>query len=279
MKKIIKNNIKDVLMEIKKSPFIRILAYPVGAAKRKRAREIYLNTGEPEKIRYYKNIHRNERCFIIGNGPSLLPEDLNLLTDEVTFATNRIYALFDKTIWRPTYYVSVDRDVIFKEVENIAKLDCKEKFIDMSAMKLNILSNCVFICSCPFFMVSIYGYKKSFVKEDVSEYFSNGGTVTFTMIQLAIYMGFKEIYLLGQDFSMPYYKDKFGFSHKTEEANAHFVNGSVFKRTYLNRDSSLYAFQQAKRYCNNNGIIIKNLTRGGKLEVFERDYLETVLKQ
>ncbi len=37
------------------------------------------------------NIHHGQRCFIIGNGPSLQRTDLTKLKDEFTFGMNRIY--------------------------------------------------------------------------------------------------------------------------------------------------------------------------------------------
>ena len=270
---------RKALMEIKGNPVVRFLVFPLAVLEKKRKREDYLKTGEPEKIRNYKNIHENERCFIVGNGPSLNFQDLDMLHDEVTFAANRIYMLYNEIKWRPTYYVCIDKELIRREIANIDQINVKGKFIDWYAAKYTLSKDYIFICANPFFVLSPYGYKKSYIKEDISTYFINGFSVSFTMIQLAIYMGFKEIYLLGMDFSMPYYKDKFGIPHKTEETKEHFEGGSAFRRTYFNRDSNLYAFQQAKKYCDEHNIFIKNVTRGGKLEVFERDTLENVLEK
>lgn len=47
-------------------------------------------------------------CWIFGNGPSLNETDLDLFTDEVCFGCNYIYKLFDKTRWRPRYWVASD---------------------------------------------------------------------------------------------------------------------------------------------------------------------------
>ena len=58
------------------------------------------------ELRRFKNSHLGERCFIVGNGPSLKIEDLEKLyvNGEITFAFNMIYKIFDQTLWRPTYY-------------------------------------------------------------------------------------------------------------------------------------------------------------------------------
>lgn len=59
------------------------------------------------RLRQYKDKHKNDICFILGNGPSLQVDDLERLQRAgiVTFATNRIYNIFPNTSWRPTYYV------------------------------------------------------------------------------------------------------------------------------------------------------------------------------
>jgi len=49
------------------------------------------------------------RCFILGNGPSLSTHDLDLLKGQVTFACNKIHRLYHTTTWRPTHWCSLDR--------------------------------------------------------------------------------------------------------------------------------------------------------------------------
>ncbi len=46
------------------------------------------------KILKYKNMYRGKRCFIIGNGPSLKPEDLARLKGEFTYLLLFQYAQF-----------------------------------------------------------------------------------------------------------------------------------------------------------------------------------------
>src|SRR3989304_1678691 len=59
-----------------------------------------------------KNRHVGERCFILGNGPSLARTDLGLLRGDVTFGMNRIYLLYPSLRFQTTYYVSVNELVI-----------------------------------------------------------------------------------------------------------------------------------------------------------------------
>ena len=268
----------ELLIEMKLNPIVRFLLYPIGTANVKNELARYYESGENKKLLQFKNIHAGERCFIIGNGPSLTTHDLDLLKNERTFGLNSVYRLFDKTVWRPTYYVASDKGFIANYFDEIADIECEMKFIDMRFMdQKSRLENCAFICTNPKYIINNYNLKPQ-IHEDITEYMERGGTVTFDAIQIAIYMGFREIYLIGQDFSMPFYKDRYGFPHRTDEKHAHFAGGDNVKVHYLNRQSVLNAFLETKDYCAEHGIIIKNATRGGKLEVFERADLEDILE-
>src|SRR3954447_4142667 len=56
--------------------------------------------------------HRGERCVIIGNGPSLNETDLALLSGQATFGLNRIYLMYDRLGFTPTYHVVVNSLVV-----------------------------------------------------------------------------------------------------------------------------------------------------------------------
>ena len=270
---------KQLKFEIRTNPLFRFFTYPIGTWKRKKALNEYYASGEILKLLDYKNIHRGERCFIIGNGPSLTIHDLELLSNEITFAANGIFRMFEDTQWRPTYYIVSDSDVAATNIEGISKVKCRQKFIEMRSMAYrDQIKECVFICTDPTFIVNIYNINPH-IQEDITKYLSNGGSVMFTIIQLALYMGFTEMYLIGQDFSMPYYKDRFGLPHKTETTVTHAGKiNAPFKRIYLYRDTMLNAFTTSRQYCEAHGVKIINASRGGKLEVFEREKLESVLK-
>ncbi|HJD45240.1 MAG TPA: hypothetical protein H9909_00215, partial [Candidatus Mediterraneibacter norfolkensis] len=80
---------------------------------------------------HLKNKHKGERCFVIGNGPSLTAEDLELLKGEITFAANRIYMLFDRTDWRPTYYFCADYVLYGTDHRKISEVDAKLRFVPL----------------------------------------------------------------------------------------------------------------------------------------------------
>lgn len=223
-----------------------------------------------KRIKALKNVHKNERCFIIGNGPSLTIDDLNKLKKEVTFAFNRIFYIFDQTEWRPTYYCSEDDKTIFNSREEINNLKIENKFFPVNFprdYKIQFNNARYYI-----FKIGDRNVELKF-SEDIVKGIYWGNTVAYTAIQIAVFMGIKEIYLLGVDHNFSKMvndkgemiidktvKDYFTEKYNTDKDDLYIPNVEVSTR----------AFSAAKKYADKNKIKIINATRGGKLEVFER---------
>ena len=228
-------------------------------------------------IQKYKNFYEGRRCFIIGNGPSLTIKDLETLKahDEISIASNSIYNLFGATEWRPTIYTVHDFQEIKKTHEKISAVNTELKLAAMSAdsriydidgaILLRLIDN------------THEGLRFS---DDISECVYNGSTVTYFSIQCAVYMGFKQIILLGVDHSFAREQTKDGSITINNEVKNHFQdyqtddfwgNGQKDEEAVVfPLDFATDAFIMAKRYADDHGIEILNATRGGKLEVFRR---------
>lgn len=73
-------------------------------------------------------------------------------------------------------------------------------------------------------------------------------------------MGFKEIYLLGNDCSYP-----------NDPKKQHFMDfGHYDSSTLTARDRIIFAYQYAKDFLKESDVKILNATRGGALEIFPR---------
>lgn len=228
-------------------------------------------------LKKFKNKHLNHRCFIIGNGPSLKVEDLEKLKNEITFAFNRIYYIFNKTDWRPSYYCSEDDKTIFKSKEEINNLKIENKFFPVNFpwdYKINFKDANYYI-----FKLGDRNVEPKF-SEDIIKGIYWGNTVAYTAIQLAVYMGIKEIYLLGVDHNFSKMindkgeilidktaKDYFTEKYNTDKEDLYIPNIEVSTR----------AFSAAKKYADKHNIKIYNVTRGGKLEVFERADFDKII--
>lgn len=237
-----------------------------------------------ERLKKIKGIYKGKRCFVIGNGPSLKIEDLNKIGGEYSFACNSIYALYSQTDWRPSFYCAIDA-IFCKEMmsdkDNMKRLidGCKMAFTSIVGEGIQYRNDPDF--EAVYFTKSLFEDPVRF-SSDCSEQVYSGGTVTYAMLQLAVYMGFKEIYLVGIDFSFSVEQHKDGtvthsdiIDHmpemESEERRFHQVVYERYsEKTFAAIDLQLAGYQEAKKYADKHGVKIFNATRGGKLEVFER---------
>ena len=143
-----------------------------------------------EKLAPFRNKHKGERCVIIGNGPSLNKMDLSFLKDEICFGMNRIYLGFEKYDFIPTYYASVNPLVLEQSAEEILQIPCP-KFV--SAHGIPHLENREDIS-----FINTFRYAEPF--SQYPEYgLCEGYTVTYFALQLAYFMGFETVILIGVD--------------------------------------------------------------------------------
>lgn len=221
----------------------------------------------------YKNKYKGERCFVVCTGPSLTNEDLELIKDEYTFGMNSIVKKYGEFEFRPTFYGIQDYMVygaLEEEITNSYK-DKKNVFVADRVCfhyKVDPAWN-IFPLN-----VSYHAYKKWFKNEFCGKISSNiyrlvycNFSITHSLIQIAMYMGFDEIYLIGADCS---------FSTKKP---LHFAEHGVVDLTLdTARERNIVGYEAIKKYADRKGIRVCNATRGGELEVFSRVELESVLK-
>ena len=240
----------------------------------------YAKMPDVKYIKSLKGIHKGERCFVIGNGPSLTVSDLDLIKDETSFACNMIYSMFDKTEWRPAYYMAVDQIILMEAVDKIKELKGFDKFISYRGRKYfgDEDSDLHYIVLYNKYQVRAED-TVSYVSEDVSKNFSWAASVIFNQMELAMYMGFNEIYLLGTDNNYPIQIDKYGKKVIDNTVKSHFDGGGSTEknRHFIHVDAMNSNYEVFKKYAETHGIKIYNATRGGKLEVFERVRLEDIL--
>jgi hypothetical protein len=239
---------------------------------------IFQKNGKQLKI--FKNIHKGERCFIIGNGPSLKIQDLEKLKNEFSFAANKIFIAFEETDWRPTYYCIQDFKMILSEIETLKILNIRNKFIAGNPL----ISKKIYWNDWIYFFLNTKPFYPNYPKfsEDISKQIFEGWTITYAEIQLAVYMGFKEIYLLGIDFNYAKSINNKGVISVSENPSYFsdkYMDNKEFEKqfNYPNLENSLLAYKAAKQYTEQNGIKIYNATRGGKLEIFERIDLDKLI--
>lgn len=251
-----------------KMNFAELVAYKLKA--------YFIRQSSIRQLRKLRNPRLGERCFIIGNGPSLKPEDLELLKDEFCFAANRIDKIYEFTDWRPSFYCTQDITIIQTYRDIISQISAPHKLMVYGgSRKTGYIGKAMYT---PFSRPYNYPEPPEF-SEDISDSVGEGYTVTYTCMQVAAYMGFKEMILLGVDHNFPVDVTPEGTVVVNDGAAEHFYGSNEIPRHYPMLYKVDLAFKTAKEYAEKHGIRIINATRGGKLEIFERQTLESVLQK
>jgi len=255
-----------------------------------------INVSNPH-LEQFKNIHKEKRCFLIGNGPSLRAEDLVMIKKhgDISFASNKIYKIYEYTDWRPDFYFSSDQLFMTQNWNDIIAvkgnkfLSYADNYITPDMLsKLTDTNNIFFFQSThldfdfknnaflPFYLPNNEPYPS--FSEDTSKFVYEGFSVTYLMMQWAAYMGFSELILLGVDHN---YKHTCNNMEKMlpPQKMSGTVAGDYFSDHYFKEGeligiadthSTELAYIKAEQYSREHGFRIYNATRGGKLEVFER---------
>ena len=244
--------------------------------------------GRYSDLERIKNAHAGKRCFIVGNGPSLTIEDLEKLhtNNEICFASNRIDRIYEKTNWRPNYICVMDKGSM-SYAKNIEPDEYCRQILDEQltycffedGMKSLINGTGIKDDRILYFRNEFRNGKdtKLCFSDDITVRVEDFATVTSTCIQFAVYMGFTEIILLGQDMTFSYYIDLDG-KIVNENVKDYFDNENrpVKLQGLTNYKGMITGFETVKKYTDAHGVKVYNATPGGRLHVFERINLSDI---
>lgn len=238
---------------------------------------------ENKRLMEFKDIHKGESCFIVATGPSLTIEDLELLNNHICFSVNSIIRVFDNTSWRPDYLCITDAEAwsIMGEELQFAQKQVKQFFVSNNCKRYVDNETVVFqsdVRPISYFETAFYNRTKKispkydyYISKNMDRYFCDGPTVIYSVIQLAMYMGFENIYLLGNDCGI---SGRQVHSRIIESQTSGKIDTSQLGKM-------LYAYEVLAQELNDKyeNVNVINVTRGGNLEAFPREELEKVLEK
>jgi len=220
------------------------------------------------RIKAFKDVHKGKRTFIIGNGPSLKQTDLTKLKNEFTFGLNRVYLLFPELGFTTTYFVSINDLVIEQCADEIATLSMP-KFVAWHSNR--------HFKTLPADMMFLYTtYTGPKFSRDMTGRVWEGATVTNVALQLAFYMGFQQVILIGVDHNFTSKGDANKTVVSTGDDLNHFSAnyfGKGFRWQLPDLDTSEIGYQKARDAYRKAGREVLDATIGGKLTIFPKvDY-------
>lgn len=160
-----------------------------------------------QNLKKYKDIHKNEKCFILGAGPSLTRVEKKDLKNVITFAVNGAIAKFDDA----TYFVTEDQGVSEWSYfyDQLSSSKCI-KFFNKDKFVQSKLDRVAWECFTQMENKELYDQyvwekdKKLYVEDvglhrNTSEPLTASRTSIATAIHLAHIMGCSPIVLIGCD--------------------------------------------------------------------------------
>jgi hypothetical protein len=203
----------------------------------------------------------------VCNGPSLNNMDLSFLKNETTIGLNKIFLGFKQFHFYPNYYVAVNKKVLEQSHLEIKKLTCR-KFLSNRCKGLfqNDYLTHVIDTSAPI---------ARFCK-DIQLGLEEGWTVTYAALQIAYFLGFKEVFIIGMD-------HRFSYNGAPNEENImehndpnhfssdYFAKGVSWDNPDL--ENSEKSYQIAKTVFEAENRKIYDATLNGSCRIFEKvDY-------
>lgn len=216
----------------------------------------------------YKN---SDICYICGNGPSLKKVNLDNLEGD-TIVVNDHWRLAHKFKTKPTYYIVNDEAYGYDKLKDRMKgvLTCYPEIPHIFASNLGkaIDKNFGGIKTNIFYYNPIgrtfnHKYKIDFTK--VTFYTWN---VVTTAIQLAIYLGYKEIRLIGCDYSLfaTRYLQHAYDSEGNKTPCPYKLRDMLYKYTF-----TTHIHYEVAKYAVEHGVKITNMTTESLLDAYEMD--------
>ena len=191
-----------------------------------------------------KDVHDGKRLFILASGPSINDLDLSLLRHRLVMGLNRSFLA-----WPDSYYHCVFDHRLFEEFEQ--ELKRVRYLITLTDRPWGV----------PLYLLGAEGFSWN-----LEEGIYSGYTISYFALQVAVHLGFKEIFYLGLD-----------LTHLARET--HFFGKDYRSRNHEQTEfpRMRQSFERIAPELADRGIEVRNCSPVSTLECFEfLDYAEAV---
>jgi hypothetical protein len=230
------------------------------------------------KLCKFKQAHKGNIGFLIGNGPSVRIEDLEKLANQVTFCCNRFHLAYKDMRFRPTYTFATDKQTIEDFGEGIVANSERKVFLAWNpewGAKPKIKGN--------YILLRLVRGQFHF-SENVALKVSPGGSTLIGAMQVGYYMGINKFVFYGIDHNYPntnIKKDAKEIWRSARGEGNHFINDYRSGKPWCPPipEFTESCLVECDNFLRAKGGYLKNATRGGKLEVLERVNFDVLIKE
>ncbi|MBD5529276.1 MAG: hypothetical protein HDR02_12865 [Lachnospiraceae bacterium] len=263
-------------------------------------RDVCQLTKQNEK---YKDLHHGERCFIMGNGPSLGDVDFSKLEKEFVFGVNQIMSVPGWEAANINYWVCVDGDIL--GMWNNSDYSFYKKMLVLSERNIDVFVPVEARYYCRYhnleeqLNINYMNIKEQYINldcpmeinfPDMKKFIMQPYNAVIGCINIAIYMGFEEIYLLGCNQSV--LEDEIKYYLGNQRINMHaYTDDDTSGKIALNRIRSkgmyfeiktqltqLLQYRLLNELCERNNIRLVNLSAPTLIESIPQMPIAEVLK-
>ena len=229
----------------------------------------YSNSGAKLKLDSLKERYANRPMLVVGNGPSLNRTPLDEFFGLPAIGMNKIDLLFDRVKWRPDIIVCTNNLVVKQHYRQMLAhgIPCYLSWKSRWFVPKNARSHFRFFLN----------KTESTFSKNIMEGVGVAGTVTYTALQFAYYVGANPVILFGVDHSFRYEGSPNEIQKRSGIDSNHFDPNYFASGQYWglpNLRLSELGYQQAREIFENDGREIFDATVGGELRIFEKISLE-----
>lgn len=211
---------------------------------------------------------RKKRVFLVGNGPSLNGHNLDLLNGEDYFLCNHAENIAWTQGKHHPFYIASDRRVPEGFENGAPQLKAGTYFFEES-LKPGLAAPFVESAEIIWFRRASGGALKRGISGRPWCSVAGGQTVLLSAAQIALYLGYREIYIIGCD-----------LNYRAPQAYAYAISAEQRQKTVRNDEKMITntnaAFLRLRREAEPYGILIANAGIGGNLESLPRRDFETL---
>lgn len=229
----------------------------------------------------FKDIHKGKRCFILGTGPSinaLTNYQVEQLRKEIVFGVNSLYKSEKVKDIVPTYYALFDN--LYWGEWSYTFQDIIKKYSSQSLQFLTDYRAANILEQMGLKEESIFLYSKKYpinkINNDISTNMDISQNVVSSCILAAMFLGFKEIYLLGCDYnSFAHLQETHCYDDSEEVIDIENRLGYLLKFYSITTEIHYLIAKLAKK----NGVEIINITESSLLDAYPKKNVDIVLSK
>ncbi len=217
----------------------------------------------------FHDMHKGETGLVVANGPSLADVPIEFLKSYVTLGCNRITHMTPEFV--PTYYACLGRNQVNTETKRETIFPtielCEAAFINRLLIHHFPFDNVYSIMGGSF-----YGLEETRIFSlDPLNITGLGATMTFVLLQIAFYMGFDPVLVVGLDHNYPKGAKKHFYDDR-EYPEFETAPGPVYQNdnaTWQNHATAMLNLAQ-EVYLDHSRTII-NITSESYCKVFRKE--------